>query len=32
MVSKITGRRKPNTIKIGLTRSHRYGSGGKVKK
>ena len=26
------GRRKPNTVKAGISRSRRYGSGGKLKK
>ena len=26
------GRRKPNTVKAGISKSRRYGSGGKLKK
>lgn len=31
-MAKKRGRRKPNTITAGLSKSRRYGCGGKVKK
>ena len=31
-MSKTKGRRKPNTVNVGLSRGRRYEKGGKVKK